>query len=50
MLNVRLYEQAETAKVLSKEQNGFCMDRRANNNMFGVDEMIERQMRDGNQL
>ncbi|MPC22529.1 hypothetical protein E2C01_015546 [Portunus trituberculatus] len=37
-------------RVLGEEQNGFCVDRRAEDNMFVVNELIERKRKDGSKL
>ena len=43
VLNERLCKWIERAGVLSEEQNCFRVDRRAEGNLFVVNEMIERK-------
>ena len=50
VLNERLCEWIERASVLGEEQNGFRKGRRAEDNMFVVNELIERKKRDGEKL
>ena len=50
VLNDRLCKWVERAGVLGEEQNGFRVDRRAEDNMFVVNEMIEEKKRDGGKL
>lgn len=50
VLNNRLCEWTESAKVLGEEQNGFHMDRREDDNVFIVNELIERGKINRNQL
>ena len=45
VLNDRLRKWIERAGVLGEEQNGFRVDRRAEDNMFVVNEMIEKEER-----
>ncbi|KAK4328209.1 hypothetical protein Pmani_001329 [Petrolisthes manimaculis] len=47
VLNERLCRWIERFSVLGEEQNGFCKDRRAEDNMFVVNELIERKKKDG---
>ena len=46
VLNERLCKWMERAGVLGEEQNGICVDRRAEDNMFVVNEMIEKKRKD----
>ena len=50
MLNERLRKWIEREGVLGEEQNGFRADRRAEDNIFIVNEMIERKRRDKDKL
>ena len=50
VLNERLCEWIERNRVLGEEQNGFRKDRRAEDNIFIVNEMIERKKSDGGKL
>ena len=45
VLNDRLRKWIERAGVLGEEQNGFRVDRKAADNMFVVNEMIEKEER-----
>ena len=47
MLNERLSEVIERNKVMGEEQNGFRKDRRGEDNMFVVNEVIGRARKDG---
>ena len=50
VLNERLCNWIERARVLGEEQNGFRVDRRAEDNLFVVNEIIERKKNDGGKL
>ena len=50
VLNERLYGWTETARVLGEEQNGFRVDRRAEDNMFVLNELIEWKKGSGEKL
>ena len=50
ILNERLCKWIEKEGVLGEEQNGFRVDRRAEDNMFIINEMIERKKKDGSKL
>ena len=50
VLNERLCEWIERVTVLGEEQNGFRTDRRAEDNIFVVNEMIERKKNEGGKL
>ncbi len=50
VLNERLCEWIESARVLGEEQNGFRVGRRAEDNIFIVNELIERKNCDGEKL
>ena len=47
VLNERLCEVVERNRVMGDEQNGFRKDRRGEDNMFVVNEVIERAKKDG---
>ena len=47
ILNERLSEIVERNKVMGEEQNGFRKDRRGEDSMFVVNEVIERARKDG---
>ena len=47
ILNERVKEMVERHGVMGEEQNGFRRDRRGEDNMFVVIEMIERMKKDG---
>ena len=49
VLNERLCKWIERVGVLGEEQNGFRVDRRAEDNMFVVNELMERK-KDGKKL
>lgn len=46
VLNERLCEWVERAKVLSGEPDGFCADRGAQDDRFVVNVLIEKKIRD----
>ena len=46
---MRLCKWIERAGVLDEEQNGFRVDRRAEDNLFVVNEMIEKKKLGGRQ-
>lgn len=48
ILNVRLCEWIGSARVLGEEENGFCMNRRAEDITFNGNELIERNKNDRN--
>ena len=50
VLNERLCKWIERSGVLGEEQNGFRVNRRAEDNMFVVNEMIEKKRKDGGKL
>ena len=50
VLNERLCKWIERARVLGEEQNGFRVDRRAEDNMFIVNELIESKKKSGGKL
>ena len=50
VLNERLCAWIERVGVLGEEQNGFRVDRRAEDNLFVINEMIERKRRIGGKL
>ena len=50
VLNERLRKWIEGHRVLGEEQNGFRVDRRAEDNMFIVNELIERKRKDGSKV
>lgn len=50
VINDKLCRWIERARVLGDEQKGFCIERRAEDNMFVVNEMMERKKNDGCKL
>ena len=50
VVNERMQRCMERERVLGEEQNGFRCDRRAEDNIFVVNELIERMKRDGKSL
>ena len=50
VLNERLCKWIERERVLGEEQNGFRTDRRAEDNMFVIHELIERKKSAGHKL
>ena len=50
VLNERLCKWIERARVLGEEQNGFRIGRRAEDNIFVINEMIERKKSEGGKL
>ncbi len=49
-MNERIRKWIEKAKVLGEEQNGFRVDRRAEDNMYIINELIESKKRCGGGL
>ena len=50
MVNERLCKWIERAGIWGEEQHGFRVDRRAEDNMFVVNDIIEKRQRDGRKL
>ena len=50
VLNEKLCKWIERAGVLCEEHNGFCVERRGEENMLVVNEMIEKKRKDGDKL
>ena len=50
VLNERLCKWIERERVLGEEQNGFRVDRRAEDNIFVVNELIEKKRRERSKL
>ena len=50
ILNERLSAMIEQLGVIGEEQNGFRKDRRAEDNIYVINEMIERKKRDGDRV